>query len=118
MFLKCPTKSKVPPITKIQDKKPEEPALEFVFEDLPSEDEIFAPPPIILQRDDDRSHDDVDHQQLPHLPPPGDAPGEAPSQGTRKSGQERKEPYKEGNISLLAHLQIQIAIENCLQQAH
>ena len=68
--------------------------MEIEFEDLPSEDEIFTPPPIILQGDDDRSHDNVDHQQLPHLPPPGDAPGGAP-RGQRKSGQLRKEPQKE-----------------------
>src|SRR6266446_83806 len=84
LFPKCPTKSKVPPVTRIRDKKPEEPVVEIEFEDLPSEDEIFTPPPIFLQGDDNRSHDDVDHQQLPHSPPPGDAPGGAPD-GQRKS---------------------------------
>ena len=65
--------------------------MEIEFQDLPSEDEIFTPPPIFLPGDDDRSHDDVDHHQPPHLPPPGDAPGGAPG-GQRKSGRPRKEP--------------------------
>ena len=71
--------------------------MEIEFEDLPSEDEIFTPPPIFLQGDDDGPHDDIVHHQPPHLPPPGDAPGGAPG-GQRKSGRPRKEPHKEGNV--------------------
>src|SRR6266446_3990396 len=66
---KCPTKSKVPPVTRIRDKKPEEPVVEIEFEDLPSEDDTFTPPPIFPQGDDDRSHDNVDHHQPPRPPP-------------------------------------------------
>jgi len=84
LFPKCPTKSKVPPVTRIRDKKPEEPVVEIEFEDLSSED-TFTPPPIFPQGDDDGPHDDIVHHQPPHLPPPGDAPGGAPG-GQRKSG--------------------------------
>ena len=85
LFLKCPTKSKVPPVTKIQDKKPEEPVVEIEFEDLPSDDELLTPPPPFLQGDNDRLHDNTDHQHPPHLPPPSDTPGGAPGGGPRKS---------------------------------
>src|SRR6267378_7769231 len=65
LFPKCPTKSKVPPVTQIQDKKLEEPVVEIEFEDLPSEDDTFTPPPIFPQGDDNGPHDDIVHHQLP-----------------------------------------------------
>jgi len=79
LFPKC-AKTKVPPVTQIQEL--EEPGIEIEIESVPDDDRApFSPPhnSIILQGDDERSHDDAEPQSLPgSLPPhPHHAPGGA-----------------------------------------
>ncbi|KIM36591.1 hypothetical protein M413DRAFT_13916 [Hebeloma cylindrosporum] len=77
-----------------------ESVVEVEFEDVLNEEELLTPPPIHIPQDDDsRSHDDADHQHLPHPQPKLDAaPGGAPSVGSQRSGWKRNKPHKEGNI--------------------
>jgi len=78
LFPKC-AKHKVPPVTQIQE--PEEPKISIETESVPDEDAPFTPPhdSIILQGDEERSHDDAEPRRLPQSPPqqPRHAPGGA-----------------------------------------
>jgi len=66
--------------------------VEIEIGDIPSEDELPIPPPIIIpQGDDERTCDDVVPPHLPILPPPahrdpGPAPGGEAGVGPRWSG--------------------------------
>ena len=72
LFPKCAKKSKVPPVTQIQE--PEEPEIIIETESVPGDDDSdapFAPPhdTIILESDEESTHDDAEPQRLPRAPP-------------------------------------------------
>ena len=103
LYLRCAKKSRVPPVTQIQE--PEEPEIIIDTESVPDDDSgaPFVPPhDYIPPRDDESSHDDDEPPSPPKsLPPqPHDAPGGGPSgKGPQRcSERDRKGTRKEGNI--------------------
>ena len=105
LFPKCAKKSKVPPVTQIQE--PEEPEIIIETESVPGDDDSdapFAPPhdTIIPESDEESTHDDAEPQCLPRAPPrqPRHAPGGAQrgQEQPRRSERERKETRKDGNV--------------------
>jgi len=72
LFPKCVKKSKVPPVTQIQE--PEEPEITIETQSEPGDDDPDAPfpPPqdqIIPESDEESTHDNDEPQRLPHAPP-------------------------------------------------
>jgi len=107
LFPKCVKKSKVPPVTQIQE--PEEPEITIETQSEPGDDDPDAPfpPPhdhIIPESDEESTHDDGEPQRLPHVPPqqPRHAPGGAQhgQESPRRSERERKSTRKDGNVYL------------------
>ena len=103
LFPKCAKKSRVPPVTQIQE--PEEPEIIIDTESVPDDDSgaPFIPPhDYIPPKDDESSHDNDEPLSPPKSPPPQphDAPGGGPSgKGPQDgSGRERKPTKKEGNV--------------------
>ena len=67
LFLKC-MKHIIPPVTQLQDNQPEEPIVEIELGDDSDEENVPAPPPFFIPpSDEDRLHDNADHQHLPQL---------------------------------------------------
>jgi len=104
LFPKC-ANHKVPPVTQIQE--PEEPKISIETESVPNDDDSDAPftPPhdsIILQGDEESSHDDAEPQHPPQSPPqqPRHAPGGAQhgNEPPQCSEQERKGTRKNRNV--------------------
>ena len=103
LFPRCAKKSRVPPITQIQE--PEEPEIIIDTESMPDDDTgapLVPPHNYIPPRDDESSHDDDEPPSPPRSPPPRphDAPGGGPSgKGPqRRSERDRKGTRKEGNV--------------------
>jgi hypothetical protein len=102
LFPRCAKRSKVPPVTQIQDS--EEPEIIIDSESVPDDSAPFDPPHdiFILPRDDESSHDDDEPQRPPRTQPqhPRDAPGGAQrgQEQPRRSERERKGTRKDGNI--------------------
>ena len=119
LFPKC-AKHKVPPVTQIQEL--EEPKISIETESVPDDnnsDAPFAPPhdSIILQGDEERSHDDAEPQCLPQLLPrqPRHAPGGA-QHGNEPPQCSEREMKGTRTYTHPAPLQTPTDVENCLMQ--
>ena len=98
LFPKC-VKHTIPPVTQLQDNQLEEPVVEIELGNNSDEENVPAPPPFFtLPSDEDRSHDNADHQHLPQPRLPPATPGGTGSAPPRRSGHLRNMPSKEGNI--------------------
>jgi len=98
LFPKC-VKHMIPPVTQLQDNQPEEPVVEIELGNDSDKENVPAPPPFFtLPSDEDRSHDDADHQHLPQPRLPPAAPGGAGGAPPRRSGCPRNMLSKEWNV--------------------